>query len=489
MKLDSLYSRIAIAFAAVLISFGVVLGWLAYVAAKYHQHEAMQQVSRGLAAHIARSWPLLGPTGFDRDHVGELFRMAMTVNPSIEIYLLDPDGLIVGHSPPDEPLARDRVALAPVTAFVNGESLPVLGDSPRNAGRQEIFSAAPILVGERIAGYVYVVLVGDMYRRMAEEARQGFVLRTAVWIGVAALALAILVGLGAFRWITRPLNRLARSVQAFEEGGFGGRIAAVEPQAPASSEITRLAGAFEHMADRLTSQMAELKRQDDLRRELVANVSHDLRTPLTSMHNYLETLQRTGDSLPAAERRQYLDVAVRQSQRVARLAQQLFELARLECEETLPQPEVFSLSELLQDIAQKFALAASDKRVTLDHGADPEGCFVYGDIGMIERVIGNLLDNAIRHTPEGGAVRLDAVRTQDGIEVRVADTGVGIGAAELPDLLKRSSPLRHASTRPGGLGLQIAKRILALHGSRMSVASEPGRGTIFRFALRSVQPG
>jgi signal transduction histidine kinase len=194
--------------------------------------------------------------------------------------------------------------------------------------------------------------------------------------------------------------------------------------------------------------------------------------------------------LPVAERQQYLEVAVRQIRRVARLSQQLFELARLECEETLPQPEVFSLSELLQDIAQKFALAASDKGVRLRHDARPEGFFVRGDIGMIERVIANLIENAIRHTPAGGEIRLDAVRAEGGIEILVTDTGVGIAAADLPDLFKRDSPLRQTSRRAGGgLGLQIARRILALHGTQMRVASEPGRGTTFRFALSPAPPG
>jgi signal transduction histidine kinase len=180
---------------------------------------------------------------------------------------------------------------------------------------------------------------------------------------------------------------------------------------------------------------------------------------------------------------------VRQSHRVTKLAQQLFELARLECEETLPQPEVFSLSELTQDIAQKFALAADDRGVRLVTAAAPDGLFVRGDIGMIERVITNLIDNAIRHTPAGGEVRLEATHNAQEIEVRVADTG-GIAAEYLPGLFRRDSPLRQVPSRTnGGLGLLIANRILALHGAHMAVASEQGRGTMFSFALPAVQPG
>jgi signal transduction histidine kinase len=180
---------------------------------------------------------------------------------------------------------------------------------------------------------------------------------------------------------------------------------------------------------------------------------------------------------------------VRQSQRVAKLASELFELARLECEEALPQEEVFSISELVQDVVQKFTLAASDKLVALRNECSPDALFVRGDIGMIERVLSNLIDNAIRHTPAGGEVLLSVGRNAAGVEVRVADNGIGIAAEHLPRLFERDSPLRVSSRLAGGgLGLQIAKRILALHGSVIAVASEPGRGTTFRFALAAALP-
>jgi len=490
VRLDSLYSRIACVFALVLIVFGAALGWLAYAAAKYHQHDVMQQLSRDLAQRIVSRESLMADEGIDREAVKALFDMTVAVNPSIEVYLLDRDGRILAHSPSEGTLALQRVSLAPIHDFLARRALPIVGDSPRNVARQEVFSVAPIVQDGRTAGYLYIVLLGDMYRQMAEDARRDYVLSTALWIGAAALGLALIAGLAAFARITRPLNRLTRSVQALENGTLSGPASPPSEANVATDEIGRLSRAFELMAKRLAAQMMELKRQDDLRRDLVANVSHDLRTPLTSMQTYLETLQRMGESLPPGERQQHLDVAVRQSHRVAKLAQQLFELARLECEETLPQPEVFSISELTQDIAQKFALAAAEKGVRLVTAAAPDGLFVRGDIGMIERVITNLVDNAIRHTPAGGEVRLEAAHDEKKIEVRVADTGVGIAAEYLPALFRRDSPLRQVPHRAsGGLGLLIADRILALHGAKMAVASEPGRGTMFSFALPAAQPG
>lgn len=490
MKLDSLYSRIALVFAAVLIAFGMALGWLSYSAAKFHQQDVMQQLSRGLADHIASHEPLMTANGIDRKAMDELFHMATAVNPSIEIYLLDPEGLILAHSPPPGELDLDRVSFAPIRAFMSGRSLPIVGDNPRNAGRQDVFSVAAIERRGRTAGFLYIVLLGDMYRQMVDDARLNYVLRSAVWTAAAALGLAMLVGLAAFAWITRPLNALTRSVQAFENGDHASRMQVEKSDAIPTDEIGRLSRAFANMTDRLAAQMKELQRQDDLRRELVANISHDLRTPLTSMQNYLETLARMGESLSALERQHYLEVAVRQSHRVAKLAQQLFELALLECAETQPQPEVFLLSELVQDIAQKFALATGDKGVSLTTHLDPKGLFVCGDIGMIERVFTNLIDNAIRYTLAGGQIRIEAARAGEDIRVQVADTGVGIAAEYLPGLFLRTSPLRNPPERGnGGLGLLIANRILTLHGARIAVVSELGRGTSFSFALPAAGPG
>ena len=480
----SLYGRIALVFAAIVLVLGAVLATLAYSAAKRHQHEVLQRVSLALAEHIARQPALIDPSGADPVRTEALFGHLMAVNPNIEVYLLDRDGKVLSASDDLGVLARDRVDLAPIRALSNGAPLPVLGDNPRHPEGREIFSAAPIHGESGIAGYVYIVLLNDMYREMVGATWRGYVLRNSARIAAIVVAMALAAGLAAFAVVTRRLQRLTREVEAFAGTATGEDQTTVRKPVDDGDEIHRLATAFASMRDRLQAQMAELKRQDELRRELVANVSHDLRTPLTSMQGYLETLARMGDELSPAEQKQYLDVAVRQSHKVARLAHQLFELARLECEETLPQPELFSIAELIQDIAQKYALTAQARQIELQTHVDPASRYVRGDIGMIERVIGNLLDNAIRHTPKHGEIRLEARALEQGIEVSVSDTGQGITAEHLPGLLERGSPLRlMAAQRGGGLGLLIANRILQLHGSRISAASRVGLGTHISFML------
>lgn len=480
MTMQSLYARIALVFAGIVLALGATLGWLGYDAAKLHQHEILQRVNLGLAQHIAKQASLVA----DPQNTQRLFDHLMAVNPNIEVYLLDPQGKVVQSSPQPLTLPRQQVSLEPVRRLIAGAALPVTGDNPRHAEGREIFSVAPIETANGVGGYVYIVLLNDMYREMVADAWQGYALRSGAKVAILAVIVAMIAGLAAFAVVTRRLERTIREVEAFASLASENILPISPSLKRRGDEIERLHAAFASLRERLNAQMAELKRQDELRRELVANVSHDLRTPLTSMQGYLEALARMDDGMDDTERKRYLDVAVRQSHRVSRLAQQLFELARLECEETQPQPELFSVSELVQDIAQKFALVAERKSIHVHTEIDAGPLSVQGDIGMIERVIGNLVDNAIRHTPEGGDIYLVARARARGIEVRIEDSGQGISEEQLPGLLVRGSPIRKMATqRGGGLGLLIANRILHLHGSAIEAASRIGEGTSISFVL------
>ncbi len=481
MILQSLYARIALVFAIIVLALGVTLGWLGYSAAKQHQHEVLQRVNLGLAQHISRQPALVS----DPQSTQRLFDHLMAVNPNIEVYLLDPQGKVLQPSPQLAALPRTHVSLDPVHDLLAGAALPVTGDNPRHAEGREIFSVAPIETDDGVIGYVYIVLLNDMYRAMVAHAWQGYAMRSGAKVALIAIMVAILAGLVAFAALTRRLDRTIREIETFASSPDED----VLPTSPArkgrqGDEIARLNASFANLRERLNAQMVELKRQDELRRELIANVSHDLRTPLTSMQGFLEALARLDSGMDDLERKRYLDLAVRQSHRVSRLAQQLFELARLECEDTQPQPELFSVSELLHDIAQKFTLVAGRKSIHLHTEIDEDPLSVQGDIGMLERVIGNLVDNAIRHTPEGGDIHLVARMRTHGIEVRIDDTGQGISEDQLPGLLVRGSPIRKMATRRGGgLGLLIANRILQLHGSAIQAASRLGEGTSISFIL------
>ena len=480
----TLTQRLSLVFAALLLLCSGTSAWMQLRSNRMHEQEVVQSLSRDLAESIARDVQLTDANGLRPGAVRNLFSQLMVVNPSVEVYLLEPDGRIAGHAAPEGRLRRERVDLAPVRRLLDGGALPILGDDPRSADGRKVFSAAPLRVDGRDVGFIYVVLMGEAHDLLAARGSANAVLKTALWsIGLVAL-LCLAAGLVAFTLITRPLRRLTEAVRHFDIHGVPPDLPPGGPVAPENSrdEIEVLDAAYRQMVARIGEQWKALTRQDQERRELIANISHDLRTPLSSLHGYLETLLLKDAVLEAPERRRYLGIALDQSREVGALAQSLFELARLEYGFVQPEPEPFSMTDLVQDVFQKFELRAESRRIALKAIFPPQLPHVYADLGMIERVLSNLLDNALRHTPEGGSVEVGLAASMDVMDVTVIDTGPGI-PRELRDGLFQRPFSVGGARRDGGLGLRIVHRILELHGRGIALLDIPGQGACFRFSL------
>ncbi len=490
MKL-TLTQRLSLVFSILLLACSGASAWLQIRANDMREKEVVQALSRDLAANIANSAPLMDANGLRPDAVRTLFSQLMGVNPSVEVYLLDNAGRIKGDDAPPGHVKRDRVDLAPVQRFIAGEPLPILGDDPRSPDAHKVFSAAPLQrAGQPPSGYIYVVLLGEAHDRLAARVDAGNVLRTTLWSMAVVALLGLLAGLTAFSFITRPLRRLTDAMRRFDANGAPDTQPPV-PRSPGrrGDDIVVLESAFAQMADRIGEQWRALTHQDQQRRELIANISHDLRTPLTSLHGYLETLSLKADTLAELERRRYLSIALAQSAKVGRLAQALFELARLESGGVQPEREPFSLVDLVQDVFQKFELAAQARDVALHARIPPRVPAVSADLGMIERVLTNLLDNALRHTPSHGEVEVALEPRGDRVVVTVSDTGTGIPAARREGLFQRPQrPMSGGTSTSGGLGLLIVHRMLVLNGSSIRLVDRPGRGAVFEFALAVASP-
>ena len=480
----TLTQRLAIVFAVLLLVCSGTSAWLQLRSNRMHELEVVQALSRDVAESIARDAQLTDANGLMPNAVRNLFNQLMMVNPSVEVYLLEPDGRIAGHAAPEGRLRRDRVDLEPVHRFIDGQMLPILGDDPRSRDGRKVFSAAPLSVSGRQVGFIYVVLLGEAHDLLAARGSADAVLKTALLsIGMVGL-LCLAAGLVAFTLITRPLRRLTESVRQFDMHGAPPEMPERSPDVANHSrdEIAVLDAAYRQMVLRISEQWEALTRQDQERRELIANISHDLRTPLSSLHGYLETLLLKDASLEPAERRRYLGIALDQSRRVGALSQSLFELARLEYGFVQPELESFSLVDLVQDVFQKFELAAESRHIALQADLAPQLPAVRADLGMIERVLSNLLDNALRYTPEGGAIRIAIRAVGQELEVTISDSGPGI-PPELREGLFRRPFTVGGARRDGGLGLRIVHQMLELHGVSIHLVESGGQGTTFRFSL------
>ncbi len=311
-------------------------------------------------------------------------------------------------------------------------------------------------------------------------------LELATDLGIGVVVFALLAALLVFNFLTRRLRVLAVAVDRFRDSGFTQPIQLTSAN-PSGDDIDRLGAAVQEMSERIAEQLDLLGQTDMRRRELLANVSHDLRTPLASMQGYLETLLLKHGSLSPEEERSYLEVAAKHSERLGRLIRDLFQLTKLEAHELEPQCESFSVAELVQDVVQKFQLAADKRSLQLSSRLAIQHKQVHADIGMIESVLENLIENAMRHTAAGGIVRVEvAPLDKSRVAVRVVDTGRGIPSDQLPSIFDRYYRVNRGEASDAGstgLGLAITRHIVELHGGKIQVESVPDRGSTFSFDL------
>ena len=486
--LRTLYGKFAAVLLILFCSIGVLYIFLTLFTTRMYLQEVNQKLNRAIAKNLVADRLLSIQGEVNPYALKELFHVLMVVNPNIEIYLLDSKGTILTFSAPPDKVKRSKISLEPVHRFLREtDAFPIIGDDPRDVTRQKVFSVSPFPLHGDPEGYLYIVLGGEEYDSAVTMLQGSYILRLGLWAALTGLLFALLAGLLLFNWLTRRVGQLASTVESFAKSDFSEQMQATLSIALPSrnrDEIDQLGGTFNLMAQRILQQMTTLKHTDTLRRELVANVSHDLRTPLASLHGYLETLLIKEGTLSAEEQRSFLDIALRQSERLRRLVGELFELATLDSHETQVHCEMFSLAELVQDVAQKFQLIAKQKQVELHTQFHADLPFVWGDIGLIERVLENLIENALRYTPSGGTVTLALSQQEHQVLVRITDTGCGIPEQDLPYIFDRFYRVgRHQRSEGAGLGLAITKRILELHGSWVEVDSSVKVGTTIAFCL------
>ena len=448
--------------------------------------ELNQQLNIDLANNIVSEKKLIRNNQINNEALNSVFMGLMLVNPVIEVYLLDTNGKLLAWSAPDGVVKRQYVDIVPVQQFVAaGASAPLLGNDPRSVTANKVFSAAPIIHQGKLQGYLYVILGGQAYDSAVDMLESSYILRLWLVAVVLIAVIAMIAGVYVFRQITWRVRRLAIGIEDFRKNDFKEPIeidSHIDDQS--GDEIHNLGTIFQRMSERIIHQVNQLEHQDSARRELIANVSHDLRTPLASLQGYLEVLSRKDDQLTEADRKKYVDVALRQSERLHKLISELFELSTLESRGTTLQFEPFSMTELIQDVTQKYHLDASAKQLLLNSSIPNEPAFVSADIGLIQRVLENLIENAIKYTPPGGEIDISLLKSEEYVATHIDDSGQGIPKEDLPHIFKRFYRVdKHRSEDGTGLGLAIAKRILQLHNSSIDVASRPDAGTRFSFQL------
>ena len=306
-----------------------------------------------------------------------------------------------------------------------------------------------------------------------------YIFRTATIALIINFILTAFIGLLLFFLLTKRLRLVTKAVGEFEKGNYQSRI-----DSTARDEIGQLSVAFNKMAETIHSNIDEIKNSDRMRRDLIANISHDLRSPLASVQGYLETIFIKEKSLKPDELKHYLNIVYKNIQHLNKLVYDLLELSKLDARQIKPKPEPFSLAELTQDVVLKFKPQADKNNIDINSSFPSDLPMVKADIGMIENALSNLLENALNYTPEKGNVTVGLKVIDKFVKVEVSDSGSGIPKEDLPHIFDRFYRVdKSRSTEGTGLGLAITKKIIEAHESEISVDSKLNSGTTFTFNL------
>ena len=487
---NQLITKLMVSFFLLVLMMGAVYIVITVFVMQRYVSETSQRLNAHLANHLIEekfqnATPFLDSGQVNKALFGDIMHDMMAVNRGIEVYLLSHDGevlysVVLDHDTPNQ--TAKRVDLEPVFKFMKcgGEDY-ILGDDPRNPDQKKIFSAAPFNMDGK-EGYIYIVLSGQAIADVRGELLSSLTLKLGFGAVIITMIFAGLVGGLAIWFLTNNLRVIIEKVRRFREGDTGVRITDAD-----RSDLSVLAITFNEMADTIEQNIEEIKSVDLLRRELIANVSHDLRTPLAVLRGYIETLQMKEESLSLEEKRQFLDIIHTSSEQLSRLVSQLFEYSKLEAKQIEPIKEPFSIVDLVYDLCAKYRVLADAKGIILKVDLAESTPVVFADISLVERVIQNLMDNAIKFTPENGEIVVKIDTTDQQVMVKVKDSGPGIPMEEQAHIFERyrQATGTKQAKQGVGLGLAIVKKIVELHDSTVKVISSPNQGCTFQFSLPS----
>ncbi|MBN2008982.1 HAMP domain-containing protein [candidate division KSB1 bacterium] len=484
---QSFYGKLSIVFLFVLAVIGFAQIQITTRSFNKFITEVDQRINLNLARDMARDMAVeikdLFKEDVDYAEVGNRIHYMMVLNPKIEIYIVDHTGAILAFfAEPGKTVEEKHVDMEPIKQFLSDQrKFPILGDDPRQPGKRKPFSAAQLDTGVKNPRYIYIIIGGEQYDSVFHLLKENYIGKTMVQGLIVTVIFAAIIGLVLFALMTKRLRTISDAVIEFEKGNFQKRV-----NVRTNDEFGQLGKSFNEMADTIVANMDALKKTDDLRRELIANVSHDLRSPLTSIQGYLETFIMKETELSPDERKQYLGTILNNTFMLNKLVYELFELSKFDAGQIKPNVEPFFISELVQDVVMKFKPQAEKFKQHLDITIRSDVHQIYADIGMIERALSNLIDNAIQYTPEDGYINVEIDQNDGKIRISVHDTGYGISKEDLPHIFdrfyksERNKPRKTGST---GLGLAITKKIIEAHNSEILVSSRVNKGTIFSFEL------
>ncbi len=471
--LRTLFSKMLFAYLAVTLGLVAVLGVTVILLLRGQEFRSCQENVRELSAQSVQiETQRLAGRMSDADAKEELAMMASRSGTMIDVYSLDGPSEQYYFDSKWDSLAEFRLGEEDLKKATDSVSVGSSESRKYFSAYTDLSILSKFALAPEEGESRQLVIVHEDISFIKDSVRNR-VLAVILIVAIGAIIGTILVYYTTMS-VVKPIREVNDVVQQYSKGDYNARVPVTN-----TLEATQLALSFNNMAD-------QLENLESTRRSFVSNVSHELRSPLTSMRGFLEAMQ--DGTIAREDYDEYIDVVLSETKRMATMVNDLLDLARIESGRTKLKLEVFDVNELIRRVLLTFEARIYERKMEVEIRFAQEYCYVEADNMQINQVLRNLIDNAIKYSPEGSRLRLATYAMRHEAYVSIQDSGQGIPEEDIPHVFDRFYKVEkaHTPTKQGGtgLGLSIVKRIIDQHGQRITLQSQKGKGTTFVFTLK-----
>ncbi len=489
-----IFTRITLWFCLILACVSIFFSLFGYFSTIEFYEKTTQTMNKDVASHIAKFSSPFKRTGIDRGLADSIFQHVMILNPKAEVYFLDTTGKITYCDMQDSICNRQesnrfltKVPVNPIKKFINLKGkIFIKNADPKEPSTKKIFSAAVAKFNGQPIGYIYIVLNSGDPKVIAD-----MFIKTGYINSIKGFSIIFIISiLLTISYLSRVKNGYDEILNIIREFKMGNLTARFQPKK--KDEFMILRESFNNMADLLSLHMGTIKRNEEQRKNLIANISHDLRTPLSLIRGYTETLLFKEDlrsefafEVNSDHEKNYTKIILTNINKLEKMVSQLFELSKIESPSFKPKMEPTIFSELLLDIIKGAEFKAAEKGVNFKFSDNNLQEWVFVDISMMERLLQNLIDNALSYTPLGGIIEITIQKVESDLCFSIYNSGIPISSEIVDFISSKNEILMQEQAKKGGsgLGLTIIKKILNLHQFPYSLNINGKEGNVFVFSI------
>ena len=399
-----IFTRISVLVFILITVLSILFIAITYLSTTHFYQAGTQLLNKDVAAHVAKFTSPFEENGINKKKADSVFYNAMVLNPSIEVYFLDTTGKVLYYQSPDTVIQLWNLPLEKIRRYINSQgSEYITAPDPKDPSQEKVFSASEVYNHSKRLGYIYVVLGGKEYGNAYSMLFGSHIGSLGLKVFIIVVVLSLLISIFYFNRLQKNYRNIIQVLERYQDGDPDARFPSTM-----RNEFAPITASFNTMADLLSNNLHKLHKSEKERKDFIANISHDLRTPLAVARGYTETLlagiQKQNTS--KEQETEYGQLVLKKIQHVEKLVQQLSELSKMESLESMPSREPFLFSELLDELVKTYQMPAAEKNIQLNCTGCRDMYWINADIRMMERVIQNLLDNALKYTPSGGSIHV-----------------------------------------------------------------------------------